>query len=167
MTLSVMMITYSYEGFIAQTIASILARKTDREYESAAGGDCSTDGTRAIVANLSRPYPNRIPPLPKERNLGGPRNVQDTPAACRDQYLASKAMTIGPTRISCKDRWTFPDFTDWAIRCSHARAKKIRHELLLASGQTDGHRLLPGLVAYALFGSWYKVFSRAKSANGG
>ena len=29
------------------------------------------------------------------------------------------------------------------------------------------HRLLAGLATYALIGSWYKVFSRAKSASGG
>src|ERR1700676_449892 len=88
MKLSVMMITYNHERYIAQAIESILAQKVNFDYELVIGEDCSTDGTRAVILDFHRRYPSRIVPLLRERNLGGPRNFLGTLAACRGKYLA-------------------------------------------------------------------------------
>ena len=46
MKLSVMLITYNHEPFIAQALESILAQRVNFDYEIVVGEDCSTDRTR-------------------------------------------------------------------------------------------------------------------------
>jgi glycosyltransferase involved in cell wall biosynthesis len=121
--LSVMVITYNHEQFIAHALESVLAQRVDFEHEIVVGEDCSTDGTRAILADFHRRYPDRIKLLLKERNIGGLRNLESTIAACRGQYLAI---------LEGDDRWIDPnklqkqvDFLDthpdWAVCCHRAR----------------------------------------------
>jgi glycosyltransferase involved in cell wall biosynthesis len=88
MKLSVILITYNHERFIARTIESVLAQRVNFEYEIVIGEDCSTDGTRAVIMDFYRRYPGRIVPLLRDRNLGAMRNAETTLAACRGQYLA-------------------------------------------------------------------------------
>jgi len=42
---------------------SVLAYKVNSDCEIVIGEDCSTDGTRAIVADFARRYPDRIRPI--------------------------------------------------------------------------------------------------------
>jgi glycosyltransferase involved in cell wall biosynthesis len=100
MKLSVMLITYNHERFIARTIESVLAQRVNFEYEIVIGEDCSTDGTRAVIMDFYRRYPGRIFPLLRDQNIGGPRNMEATLAACRGQYLAL---------IEGDDYWTCDD----------------------------------------------------------
>jgi glycosyltransferase involved in cell wall biosynthesis len=86
--LSVAMITYNHESFIGQALESVLAQHVNFDYEIVVGEDCSTDGTRAILLDFCRRYPERIVPLLHDRNIGALRNFQATLAACRGQYLA-------------------------------------------------------------------------------
>ena len=64
--LSVMVITYNHERFIAHALESVLAQRVDFEHEIVVGEDCSTDGTRAILADFQRRYPDRIKLLLRE-----------------------------------------------------------------------------------------------------
>jgi glycosyltransferase involved in cell wall biosynthesis len=88
MKLSVMMLTYNHERFIAQALASILSQRVNFDYEIVVGEDCSNDGTRAVLMDFYRRYPDRIVPLLQNRNIGMMRNLQATISACRGQYLA-------------------------------------------------------------------------------
>src|SRR4030088_1685053 len=88
MKLSVMMITYNHERFIAQAITSVLAQRVNFDYEIVVGEDCSTDGTREILMDFHRRFPDRIVPLLRDQNIGAMRNVEATLAACRGRYLA-------------------------------------------------------------------------------
>lgn len=88
MKLSVAIITYNHERFVAQAIQSVLAQKVNFDYEIVIGEDCSTDRTREIVMDFARRYPKRIVALVRDQNLGGPRNLNATLAACRGQYVA-------------------------------------------------------------------------------
>lgn len=88
MKLSVLMITYNHERFIAQAIESVLAQKTSFDWELVIGEDCSTDNTRAIVEEYASRYPGKIRPLFRERNLGVMPNFVDTYAQCRGEYIA-------------------------------------------------------------------------------
>jgi glycosyltransferase involved in cell wall biosynthesis len=88
MKVSVAMITYNHERFIAQAIESVLAQKVNFDYEIVIGEDCSTDGTREIVMDFGRRYPNRIVPLIRDQNLGGPWNLSTTLASCCGRYVA-------------------------------------------------------------------------------
>jgi len=101
MKVSVMMITYNHERFIAQAIESVLAQRVNFDYEIVIGEDCSTDGTRAVIMDFHRRYPSRIVPLLREKNIGGARNIELTLAACRGQYVA---MLEGDDYWTCEEK---------------------------------------------------------------
>jgi glycosyltransferase involved in cell wall biosynthesis len=82
------MITYNHERFIAQAIESVLAQEVNFDYEIVIGEDCSTDGTRGVILDFQRRYPERIVPILRDRNVGAMRNFAETIAACRGQYVA-------------------------------------------------------------------------------
>jgi len=88
MKLSVMIITYNHEQFIGQALESVVAQRVNFDYEIVIGEDCSTDGTRDIVMDFHRRYPDRIVPLLRDHNVGGKQNFLDTLATCRGQYVA-------------------------------------------------------------------------------
>ena len=88
MKVSVVMLAYNHERFIAQALSSILAQRVNFEYEIIVGEDCSTDNTRNILMDFQRRFPGKIIPLLRERNLGAMRNARETFSACRAQYLA-------------------------------------------------------------------------------
>jgi glycosyltransferase involved in cell wall biosynthesis len=101
MKLSVALITYNQERFIAQAIESALAQKMNFDYEIVIGEDCSTDGTRAIVVDFARRYPDHIRPILREQNIGGLQNIESTLDACRGQYVA---ILEGDDYWTCKDK---------------------------------------------------------------
>jgi len=85
---SVAMITYNHERFLAQAIESVLAQQVNFSYEIVIGEDCSTDGTRGVILDFQRRYPERTVPILRDRNVGAIRNFVETIAACRGQYVA-------------------------------------------------------------------------------
>jgi glycosyltransferase involved in cell wall biosynthesis len=85
---SVLMITYNHERYIADAIQSALMQETAFEYEIVIGEDCSTDRTRAICRRFAERYPECIRLLPEESNLGMHRNSRRTYASCRGEYIA-------------------------------------------------------------------------------
>ena len=88
MKLSVAMITYNHERFIAQAIDSVLMQQVNFDYEIVIGEDCSTDATRDIVAGYQRKYPDKIRLLPPKTNMGGNKNLSQTLHACLGEYVA-------------------------------------------------------------------------------
>lgn len=101
MKLSVMMITYNHERFIAQAIESVLAQRVNFDYEIVVGEDCSTDGTRAVIMDFYRRCPDRIVPNFRDRNLGPPRNLVETLASCHGEYVA---LLEGDDYWTCEDK---------------------------------------------------------------
>ena len=85
---SVCMITYNHERLIEQAVESVMMQMTDFPIELVIGEDCSTDGTRDIVIDLQRKYPDRIRLLLPERNLGMMTNSKKTFLSCRGKYIA-------------------------------------------------------------------------------
>ena len=60
MKVSVSIITYNHERFIAQAIESALAQEGEFDYEILVGEDHSSDRTREIVCDYAARYPDRI-----------------------------------------------------------------------------------------------------------
>jgi glycosyltransferase involved in cell wall biosynthesis len=85
---SVVMITYNHETFVAQAIESVLMQVTDFTVELVIGEDCSTDGTRGILVELQAEYPNVLRLLDSNRNLGANFNGRRTLVAARGKYIA-------------------------------------------------------------------------------
>ena len=88
MKVSILMITYNHEKFIAQAIDSILMQEVDFEYEIVIGEDCSTDNTRQILIDYQKKHPGIIRLLLPESNLGMLPNFITTYKACRGEYIA-------------------------------------------------------------------------------
>ncbi len=86
---SVIMLTYNHENYVAQAIESVLAQKTSLRYELLIGDDASTDRTPEIVREYAERYPNIIRAVLREKNLGANRNSWEMTAMQRGRYSAS------------------------------------------------------------------------------
>ena len=96
---SVHMITYNHEKYIAQAIESALMQKTNFDYEIVIGEDCSTDKTRKIVDTYAKKYPDKIKLILNEKNIGMIPNFIKTLNMCRGKYIAM---------LEGDDYWTDP-----------------------------------------------------------
>jgi hypothetical protein len=85
---SVVMITYNHEAFVAKAIDSVLMQETDFPVEIVIGEDCSTDGTLRVVEKYRQSYPGSIVLLKTERNLGIHANAARTLEAAKGRYIA-------------------------------------------------------------------------------
>lgn len=86
---SVWMITYNHEKFIAKALESALMQKTDFEYEIVIGEDCSTDNTKSILIDYERKHPEKIHVVYNIKNIGAFSNAFDIALPlCRGKYLA-------------------------------------------------------------------------------
>ena len=57
---SVCVVTYNQENYIAECLESLVTQQTSFKFEIIVGEDCSTDGTRAIVQQYVEQYPDLI-----------------------------------------------------------------------------------------------------------
>jgi len=96
---SVLMVTYNHERYIAQAVESALMQEVTFPIEIVVGEDCSTDRTREILLELQQHHPHSIRLLLHGRNLGGTGNFAATFAACRGDYIAM---------LEGDDYWTHP-----------------------------------------------------------
>ena len=87
-TVSVWMITYNHEKFIAQAIESILEQKTNFSFEFVIGEDFSNDNTATIVKEYAKKYPEIIKARFNNPNLGIMSNVIKTLEECNGKYIA-------------------------------------------------------------------------------
>ena len=85
---SVAIITYNHAPFIRQALDSVLVQQTDFIFEIVIGEDRSMDGTREIVEDYWKKYPDRINIVTAENNVGANRNVIRTLKACKGKYIA-------------------------------------------------------------------------------
>ena len=88
MKVSVCMITFNQEAYIAQAIESVMMQETNFDYELVIGEDYSTDRTREICVEYGKKYPNKIRLILNERNLGPKANFIQTWFMCNGQYIA-------------------------------------------------------------------------------
>ena len=85
---SVFMVTYNHEPFIAQAIESVVMQKTDFTFELIIAEDCSTDRTREIALDYQSKYPHIIKVKQNERNIGGMKNFTQVFQLCSGEYIA-------------------------------------------------------------------------------
>ena len=88
MLISICLIVYNQEEFIAQAIESVLAQQVSIPYEIVIGEDHSTDNTRTILDKYAQNHPDKIRLLERATNLGMHRNFAETLRACRGDYIA-------------------------------------------------------------------------------
>lgn len=85
---SVKMITYNQLLFIGKAIEGVLKQKTNFPFELLIGEDCSTDGTRDIVHEYKKKYPDMIRVITSDKNVGMKKNGLRTLKAARGKYVA-------------------------------------------------------------------------------
>lgn len=118
---SVLMISYNQSRYIAAAVESVLAQQGDFELQIVIGDDCSTDGTREIVAGYAAKHRDRVRVLPRMTNLGVAQNFNDVFEHCDGDVLAI---------LEGDDYWTDPSklqtqidalrsHPEWSI-CFHA-----------------------------------------------
>ena len=97
---SVCILTYNQEAYIAQAVESALGQRTNFRVELIIGEDCSTDRTRQIVVDLAARHPEKIRLRLAQQNQGANRNFVDLFAQCRGDYVII---------LDGDDYWTNPD----------------------------------------------------------
>lgn len=121
--LSVCMVTYNHERYIAQAVESVLAQRATFPFEIVIGDDCSTDATPAILRQLAERHPDTIRLRLAKANQGAKANFLATISDCRGKYVAM---------LEGDDYWTDENklqrqadaldaHSDWAI-CFHPTA---------------------------------------------
>jgi glycosyltransferase involved in cell wall biosynthesis len=87
---SVVMITYGHEKFIAQAINGVLIQECDFEIELIIADDCSPDKTNSVIHNilLSHPQSNRIRYFKQEKNIGMMPNFISAIEQAQGKYIA-------------------------------------------------------------------------------
>ncbi len=137
---SVMLITYNHEKYIAQALESVLMQQTNFDFEINVIEDCSTDRTREVVMEYVLKYPHIVKPYFNKKNIGfkvTQRNFYQGFKTLKGDYFAI---------LEGDDYWTSPDKLqrqvdfldanpDFAI-CAHNTVK------IYEDGSSPPHRFL-------------------------
>ena len=101
---SISVLTYNQRDYVSRALDSILEQRVDFEYEIIVGDDGSTDGTRAVLLDYQRRFPDRIQlilhPRHYEDEVPGRTNNLTNLQNCRGKYTAI---------LDGDDYWTDPD----------------------------------------------------------
>ncbi len=85
---SVCMITYRHQAFIADAIEGVMMQQLHGRIELLISDDLSPDGTREICKHYQSLYPDRIRLLLPQENLGMIPNFIQCIEKCRGKYIA-------------------------------------------------------------------------------
>lgn len=98
---SVIVLTYYHEQYIARALDSILSQETTYSYEIIVSDDCSGDSTVDIVRQYVKKYPNKIRLIAYKENIGTCQNVYSALLACEGKYIE---ITAGDDMWPIKDK---------------------------------------------------------------
>ncbi|HSX31633.1 MAG TPA: glycosyltransferase [Candidatus Saccharimonadales bacterium] len=85
--LSVCVITYNHARYIQEALDNILAQEVNFEWQLIVADDCSTDGTRDILLDYKKRFPERIHLILQKNNVGAEQNWLDLIAYPKTKYL--------------------------------------------------------------------------------
>ena len=85
---SVVMLTYNHEPYLAEAIEGVLRQDAAFPIELIIAEDCSTDRTREIALSYQKQYPQLIRVLYSARNVGIQQNFRRAVSAVRGVYIA-------------------------------------------------------------------------------
>lgn len=85
---SIIVLTYFHEAYIAQALDSILTQETSVRYEVLVGDDASQDRTPEIIQGYADRYPDIIKPVLRTENGGGSLNLYDLLSRAKGNFIA-------------------------------------------------------------------------------
>lgn len=85
---SVLMITYNHEPFLAKAIEGVLSQETCFDVELLIGEDCSRDNTRKVALEYQRRFPHKIRVIYSSENVGMHKNFNRILDAAKGDYIA-------------------------------------------------------------------------------
>jgi glycosyltransferase involved in cell wall biosynthesis len=86
--LSILIVTYNHEQYLAQALDSVVMQQVDFDYEIIVGEDHSTDRTREILLEYHKKYPQKFKLLLHDKNQGACANFVQSFKACTGDYIA-------------------------------------------------------------------------------
>ena len=86
--ISILIITYNQENYLAQAIESVLMQKCDEPFEILIGDDCSTDGTGKVADEYQKRYPEIVRVIHTNKNMGSAQNFIRLVEASKGEMLA-------------------------------------------------------------------------------
>lgn len=99
MMVSVIMLAYNHEKYIAQAIESVVNQQTNFPFELIIGEDCSTDKTADIISDYAKKFPNIITVLSSESNVG----ITANETRCLEHALGKYICYCEADDFWCKD----------------------------------------------------------------
>lgn len=88
MKLSVVVMSYNFESYLADCIQSIINQKINFEFEILIGDDASTDNSEKIINQFAANYPNIIKPVLHSKNIGAINNYFYLLKLAKGEYIA-------------------------------------------------------------------------------
>jgi glycosyltransferase involved in cell wall biosynthesis len=88
MDVTVILITYNHERFLAQAIESVLMQETRAPFELLITEDCSTDATRVIIARTATQHPDQVRVFHSQQNLGSNEVMLRALRKAHGRYIA-------------------------------------------------------------------------------
>lgn len=85
---SVWMLVYNHEEYVIQAIEGVLMQQTNFKFELIIGEDCSSDGSRRIVEDYEKKYPDIIKVIYQPVNRGGVANGKSVCRKAKGKYWA-------------------------------------------------------------------------------
>jgi glycosyltransferase involved in cell wall biosynthesis len=86
--LSICLITYNHQKYIRDAIEGVLAQKANFSWKLIIADDCSTDGTRGILVEYKKQYPELIDLILQEKNVGPAKNWMGLISYPKSKYIA-------------------------------------------------------------------------------
>ena len=88
MNVSICIITYNQQQYVARAIESALMQQCDFSYEIIICDDCSTDNTGEIIKRYAIQYPGLIKAHFADKNIGMLRNWEKALMLCTGRFIA-------------------------------------------------------------------------------
>src|SRR6185312_2892285 len=87
---SVCMLAYNHEHYIAEAIEGVLMQQTNFEFELIISNDASSDRTHEVISEFAVNHPKgkRVKYFNQQRNLGMQCNFIFALKACKGKYIA-------------------------------------------------------------------------------
>lgn len=127
---SVCVVTYNQEKYIAECLDSLVSQETDFKFEIIVGEDCSTDGTRAIVQQYVDKYPDIVKSIFHKNNVGAVENVKQVYIAAKGKYIAHMDGDDMALPSKLQKQFDTMEKNPQAIICSHNVSEIVENTIL-------------------------------------